>query len=231
MRLDRTRITIVERRQPELLDLTFLVVREFFFPIVESFAVLAIPLAFLNHWLIEWMAADLVEDATTWRYIAWLGVLVYVEAPLAGIFTTAYLGKATFLEKPSMQELLWEVVSMFHRIAWTQLVLRGVGPVICLIYFIDRSDPAPTPVEGILFLVLLIIMLVRFLRPYINEIVLLEKNPLWVTAKDSQITVAKRSSRLHGPNSGDLFGRGLSMMPVSTTTRRTVSVPVSAMKM
>jgi len=46
----------------------------------------------------------------------------------------------------------------------------------------------------------------RVFRPYINEIILLEKNPVW-TRQPNTITIGKRSSHLHGPYAGDLLVR------------------------
>ena len=214
MRLDRTRIVIIERRQPELLDLAFIVLREFLFPSVGLFLALALPLAFLNHWLIEWMAADLIESSTIWRFILWSAVLVYVEAPFAGVLMTAYLGKATFHEEPPMRELVWDVLTLWFRIFWTQLFLRGVLLFLGLLWMIDRAERAPSAIEGLLFVLLIVLFFWRSLRPYVSEIVLLERSPLW-TREQNKITVGKRSSRLHRPNSGDLFGRGLCMVPVT----------------
>ena len=214
MRLDRTRIVIVERRQPELLDLAFIVLRDFFFPSIGLFLALALPLAFLNHWLIEWMAADLIESSTIWRFIVWSAVLVYVQAPFAGVLMTAYLGKATFHDEPTIRELVWDVLTMWFRIFWTQLFLRGVLLFPALLWMIDRAEPAPSAIEAVLFVLLIVLFFWRSLRPYIMEIVLLERSPLW-TREQNKITVGKRSSRLHGPNSGDLFGRGVCMLPVT----------------
>ena len=44
MKLDRTRIAIEERNQRDLLDLTFLVLRQFFLPITGLVCLLAVPL-------------------------------------------------------------------------------------------------------------------------------------------------------------------------------------------
>jgi hypothetical protein len=44
------------------------------------------------------------------------------------------------------------------------------------------------------------------LRPYINEIVLLEKNPLFAK-KAGAITINRRSGDLHGPSAADLVVR------------------------
>lgn len=193
--------------------MAFLVLREFFVPLVGLFSILAIPLAVLNHGMIEWMAADLIEDVTIFRYLWTMAMLVYVQAPLAGILATAYLGKVTFYETPTFREVVRDVFSMGHRIAWTQLILRGVLPVMLLVWAIPREDTM-TPNEGFLPILCFFLFLLRSLRPYVNEIVLLERSPIW-SRSPNQITIGKRSSRLHGPNSGDLFGRGIAMVAVT----------------
>ena len=131
---------------------------------------------------------------------------------MAGVLTTAYLGKVTFYEEPTLREICREVFSMSHRIVWTQVILRGVALVIFLVWTIPREDNI-TPNEGFLPFVVFGLFLLRSLRPYINEIVVLERSPIW-SRSANQITIGKRSSRLHGPNSGDLFGRGIAMIPV-----------------
>ena len=133
MRLDRTRIAILERSQPEVFDLTFIVLREFLWPILGCVAILAGPLALLNYWMIHWMAADLIEEAPIFRYLWTMGILVYVEAPLAGAIATLYLGKVTFFDSPTAKELLRDFVIFVPRLVWSQLVMRGVAFVIFLI--------------------------------------------------------------------------------------------------
>ncbi len=50
----------------------------------------------------------------------------------------------------------------------------------------------------------------RTFRTFINEIVLLEKNPL-ISRDRTTMTVSRRSTRLHGPSSGDLFSQGVAL--------------------
>ncbi len=215
MRLDRTRIAIAERTQVELLDLSFIVLREFFLPVVGYLMVLAVPFAIFNYLAISWMTADFIEPLPIWRYIWVMSALVYVEAPFASILATAYLGKVTFFENPSTRELLGELFRLSGRIFWTQLLMRGVIPVLVFVWFI-RPDDSASPFEFVLPFICLGLYLIRALRPYINEIVVLEKSPLW-SRKKEQITIGKRSSRLHGPNSGDLFGRSIGLLPAILT--------------
>lgn len=212
MRLDRTRIAIAERSQPETLDLSLLVLREFFIPVFGLVAILAGPLAILNWYLIEWMAADLIESVTITRYLWTMAILVYVEAPFASVLATSYLGKATFYESPTAWEVCKDVASLGGRVFWTQLVCRGVLLVIAMVWSLAPDDSFSST-EGMLMFVCFGLFVLRSLRPYINEIVLLERSPI-MSRSPKQITVGKRSSRLHGPNSGDLFGRGIAMIPV-----------------
>lgn len=215
MRLDRTRIAIAERSQVELLDLSFIVLREFFVPIISYLMILALPLAVFNHFAIQWMTVDFVEPGPVWRYIWVLCALVYVEAPFASVLATAYLGKVTFYEEPTTTELLREVAGFGWRLTWCQLILRGVLVVLFFVWCIPTEDKISS-FEWMLPFVCAVLWLWRSLRPYINEIVLLEKSPLW-SRKKQQITIGKRSSRLHGPNSGDLFGRAIGVVPVIAT--------------
>ncbi len=213
MRLDRTRIAISERSQPETLDLALLVLREFFVPIVTLVAILAVPLAVLNYYLIEWMSADLIEEVTVSRYLLTMAMLVYIEAPFAGVLATSYLGKITFYESPTMWDVCRDVLSLGFRVFWTQLLLRGVLVTIFLVWMINPDD-SYSALEATLPFICFALFIWRSLRPYINEIVLLERSPVF-SRDANQITVGKRSGRLHGPNSGDLFGRGIAMIPVT----------------
>ena len=215
MRLDQTRIAILERSQVEILDLAFIVLREFFFPVIALLLVLAMPLAFLNHWMISWMTVDFIEPLPIWRYLWVMSMLIYVEAPFASILATSFLGKATFFEQPTTRELVGEFFKLFGRVFWTQLIMRGVLLVIIMVWFIPTNDTA-SGTEWLLLFLCMGLFLLRSLRPYINEIVVLEKSPIW-SRKKEHITVGKRSSRLHGPNSGDLFGRAIGVLPVILT--------------
>lgn len=215
MRLDHTRIAILERNQRDLLDLSFLVWREFFVSITGLILVLAIPLAVFNYFLIHWMAADLVEWSTIGRYAWTMAVLVYLEAPVASVLATAYLGKVTFFEDPPWGELLRDVVKSSHRIIWTQLILRGVLIVIWLIASIEQEE-SYAPIEALVPFILFGLFIWRSFRPYLNEIVLLERSPIRARS-DQEITIGKRSARLHGPNGSDLFGRGVMTLPVAVS--------------
>ena len=59
--------------------------------------------------------------------------------------------------------------------------------------------------EGLLIALAVWSMLIRAMRPFINEIILLERTPL--TSRRGSVRLGKRSSSLHGPSGSDLFMR------------------------
>lgn len=212
MRLDRTRIAITERRQPEILDVALLVMRRFFLPVIGYTMILAVPVAILNHFLIRWMAFELEEGETVLRYVWTMCMLVYVEAPLVSALTTTYISKVMFYDDPTVADVLRDVSKIVHRLFWVQGVKRGVLTVLLFAYYTEPSDN-PTAFEILLPFICVVLFLVRSLRPYVNEILLLERSPL--RSKSGEINAGVRSQRLHGPHSGDLFGRGVSMILVT----------------
>lgn len=212
MRLDRTRIAIIERRQPEILDAALVVFRKFFLAILLQTMLLAIPFGILNHYLISWMAADFNDSTTVWRYLWSMALLVYVEAPLVSIFTTSYIGKVMFFEDPTTKDLLWDVGRLWNRLLWVHGIQRGVLIVIISLVFTVPNEDVTT-IEIFLPFICIALFLLRSLRPYINEIILLERSP--IRPKKGEISARLRSQRLHGPHSGDLFGRGVTMILVT----------------
>jgi hypothetical protein len=108
------------------------------------------------------------------------------------------------------------VLRLSGRIAWCQLVVRGIGVAWLLMLAVERYGDFNVFVEFFLLGGLTgAVCMLRALRPYVNEIVLLEQNPLWARS-DRVLTVARRSSHLHSPSSGDLFGRWLGSAAIAT---------------
>jgi len=212
VRLDRTRIAIIERRQPEILDAALMVLRKFFLPVVGLTLLVGIPFSLLNHWLVGWMASDMTETVSKARYVWAICLLTYIEAPLASVLTTFYIGKTMFYDDPTLTELVCRVSSLWYRLFWVHGIQRGVVFVIA-IFAMTLASEEPTFAELSLPFLCLPIFLVRSLRPYINEILLLELSPL--SSAGGEISAGTRSQRLHGPHSGDLFGRSVGMILVT----------------
>ncbi|MCA9213518.1 MAG: hypothetical protein KDB27_10660 [Planctomycetales bacterium] len=212
MQLDRTRIVIRERSSTELLDLSLRVLGRYGKPIALTSAILIVPFAILNELLIAHLIADELSALTIPQYVSVMAQLVFIEAPFATTVTTVFLGRMMFLQETDLRSMVHESAALIGRLTVTQLIKRGVFVAIA-IGVLSWSDP---DYIHLLWIVTILVGIVRMGRPFINEIVLLEKNPL--RSKDkSAITVSRRSSRLHGPSSGDLFGRSILMSLVLFT--------------
>lgn len=210
MQFDRTTLAIRERGFLDTLDLATHVVRVYAVPLLLTLACGALPLMALNHWLLGWMARDLDSE---WdfpiRYLWNLSLQVYLQAPVATLFATKYLGEAVFLERPRWRVVWGEVGKSFGQIALYQLLLRGAAVGCLLAVAIDREGDVDYLWEGVAVAGLACYAWgLRAFRPFLNEIILLEQNPL--LAKDHQVvTVSRRSLRLHGANTGDLLIRAV----------------------
>jgi hypothetical protein len=207
MQLDRTRIAIRERGLLETIDLALHVTREFAGPLLVCALLAIVPLALMNYALVGWMVpTDYDGELVGFRYFWNMTVLIFLEAPLASVFVVAYLGPAVFLEERTIRQVLGDVLRQSFPLLLCQGILRGVL-FAWLIYVFASREEANGFTEG--FLIVVIVgwsAAMRAFRPYINEIILLEKNPL-LARQGTSITIGKRSAHLHGPYSGDLFIR------------------------
>jgi hypothetical protein len=207
MQLDRTRIAIRERGLLETIDLTLVVIRDFVAPLLACALLAIVPLALINYALVGWMVpTDSDGDSLGFRYLWNMTVLIFLEAPLASVFIVAFLGPAVFLEQRTIHQIAGDVLRQAPALLLCQGLLRGVLIAWCLYLLTDRLE-ANGWIEGFAMVVLCFwSAAMRAFRPYINEIILLEKNPL-LNRRGAAITVGKRSAHLHGPYSGDLFVR------------------------
>ncbi len=206
MQLDKTRIAIRERELLEIYDLALIVMRVYWWKILQALAITAVPLTLLNAALLWPLAPDLgVNEIAGW-FITYMILLIYLEAPLAGLPITLLLGDALFHEKPDWRRLfsgMWPVVP---RIFWIIVVLRGILPGCLLVFAASIQEEVAATVT--LFFLTCYAAIVRAVRPYVGEILVLEKNPVF-SRNQQTITVGKRSSALHQPNFGDLIIRAM----------------------
>lgn len=225
MQLDQTQIAVHERTLLETMDLALHVARRYAGALAVTFLIGAIPLAGLYHVLITSpLQADLESSLVLVadpmliesdgppvisRYLWEMTLAVFLSAPLAGIFTTKFLGDAVFVERPPLRTVLSTTLRLFPRLVWCQLILRGVLPLWVILTRIQRGFDAE--VAGSYFWLMMLVMVatgLRGFRPFINEIVLLECCPL--LAKDAQtVTISRRSGYLHSPSSMDVLSRWL----------------------
>ena len=217
MQFDQTNIVVRERGMLEILDLSLHALRHHFRPLVIMWLIGVVPMMILNH-LIVGSLLDTVEfdgDLYLGEYGAWIyyynylmTLLIFVEGQLATSFMTKYMGEAVFQQSPKLRTQIKSVLKSAWPIIWTQCVLRCVLIVWALVYFYGVSDT--TGGSGLsLFLILVVHCLIRATRPYITEIILLEKNPLR-SDNPNEITAGRRSRSLHtagGTGAGIAFGR------------------------
>lgn len=206
MELNETQIVIRERGILEIMDLSWHILRRNFLPLTACLLFGVIPVALINHLLFGWMLDFEYLVNYPWRYVVTTGYAVIVEAPLATVFVTSFLGKAVFNRDPKISEVIRDVFKSFWRLVWCVGILRGVF-VFWSLYLVlprqgnDYYDMALVPLGVIA------VMFIRLFRPYIDEIVILEQNPL--RSKSTQeLTIGRRSALLHS-NGNQIFGRGL----------------------
>lgn len=120
------------------------------------------------------------------------------------MFLTPFIGQAVFLAHPRPREVFLVAWKAIWQIVWCHLILRGIALSWWLAYRIPTSADFSFQ-EACLILLAFYSMAVRSFRPYLNEIILLERTPL--RAANRQKTVRGRSFALHRPNSSDLAGR------------------------
>ncbi len=166
----------------------------------------------------------LVNSFDLTRY-AWLMLLlIWFEAPLATLIGEAYLGGAVFKQEKRLWQCVKEVFSIWQaptrpggpRVAGPfiplfvcQMLMRGTLIMMLLPLFTYFEAGEFNPFLEVIVPLLLFfgVALLRAFRPYINEIIVLEKNPL--RSRNDSITVGKRSNFLHGSSGGELFGQWL----------------------
>lgn len=214
MQLDKTLIVIRERGVFDTLDLALQVFRRHLLPILLALGLLAIPCALLNQWLVGWMvtfdpdASPLDDQIPGLIRFAWTMILlVTLEAPLGNMLVTTYLGKAVFQETPRIREILWESRSPLAQVVLCHLLFRGVLPAFLLLIWSDRNAGFSFP-EVLLIMLVMAVLVRRLVAPFLNEVVLLERNPLRARQRQA-ITAGKRSAVLHAANPGALINLGL----------------------
>ncbi|MFO7907134.1 MAG: hypothetical protein ACQESR_12115 [Planctomycetota bacterium] len=203
MELDKTRIVVRERDVFDILDLALQVLRLHFVPLCITLFMGAFPWAILNHLLLRWMLPGEVNVLDSMeplgghvRYLWTMIVLVGIQAPMASSFSTMYLGKALFVERPRLWDTVSDVLRMLPRLTWFHVFLRGILLAICLVIAIDRNSPF-SMAETLLLLLFAAVMLRRATCPFLNEIILLERNPVG-SKKPGVVTIRRRLVMLHG---------------------------------
>ncbi len=205
MQLDNTRIVIRERDFLDILDLSLRLLRYYFFPWLSLSLFAALPFALFNAWLLGPLGPFETlspkhggfDSGDPAMYAYRLIVLTVWEMPLVAAPLTRYFGHALFFDRPSAGRIAHELRQSLPQLFVYQVILRG----ICTL-------PAVIDWRAFLLIFLWLVPLAR--SPYLNEIILLERNPF--SAKPGRITTGRRSRALHGGSRSALFSRFLVSM-------------------
>ncbi len=214
MQLDRTHVAIRSRTFSEIGDLAFMLIRQYPQAILVGLSVGVLPWLVADTLLLGWLpwseTATVAYDEETlvsrYRYAFLTATLIFLQAPLAGILTTYYIGQAVFEERPTWRNVFRETSRIAPRLLWSLGVFRGAIPAMFVVGLAWSEIISAGAETFWLVLILIWAMAVRSFRPFLPEILVLERCPLR-KGKADQITARRRSSLLHSPIGGDLLGR------------------------
>ncbi len=206
MNLAATHIAIRERSFSEILDLALRVGVRHVGPLLLLWAVGVLPFAVFNFALLYDSLSARSFDSEPEGYVLVYLMLMVIEAPFATALMTLYLGQATFAQRISRRRLAADFFRSLPQLLLLQGLLRG----------------------------LLTPMVVTLLGPYVawpylSELILLERNPLFA-GKGGRISTMRRSRNLHRGAGGELFARWLTastvglLMTVSLATGAAVLI-------
>ncbi|MBN1591097.1 MAG: hypothetical protein JW888_16405, partial [Pirellulales bacterium] len=179
---------IRERSFLDVLDLSLHVIRWRAAPLTIALAVGIVPLFLLNTYLLSGfeepdLHLPIFDLDVPFRYMLLMVFLVLWEAPLATAPATLYLGQAVFERRPSASRVASDLVKSIPQLILYQVLSRAM------------------------LLALLVTWLWLFSqRAYLNEVILLERNPLRQKSPANPST-ARRCRMLHTGISGDLLLR------------------------
>jgi len=185
---DKNRVAIRERNLIELFDLALPVIRTNAFPLAMALLAGIVPFALANGLILYSLTSPDSFDPGSDRmaYLWIMLVMIAVETPLATAPATLYLGQAMFHEKASIRRLASDYRRSLPQMFFYQFVCRGLLWPICF-------------VPGILPYIF---------WPYLSEVILLERNPMF-SGRRSRQTTFRRARMFHGGEAGDFLGGAL----------------------
>lgn len=186
MQLDQTRIAIRERGFLEILDLALRVVRAHAGGLLAAWAVGAVPVIALNSLLlIPYIEGQFNPDDLPSAFFPALMLMIW-ETPLATAAMTLYLGEALFVARPQARRLWRSFLASLGQVIWYQVIVRGLLTVFIITWLFLYGS-----------------------RPYANEVILLERNPMF-GRHSGQMTTGRRIRRLHAGFGGEIVSRWVS---------------------
>lgn len=222
MQLDKTHVVIRPRSFSEIGDLTLILIRRYPQAITIGFLVGVLPWAILDAILLSWIplgetTEEIFEGEAVgqrFRYIWLMACLVFMQTPLAGVLTTTYIGQAIFETRPTWKSVIRDTLRISANLVLALGIYRCAIPASILVALVFGQPFSPLlEIFGLLALVGYAYV-IRSVRPFLPEILLLERCPM--TTKDPKtLTAGKRSGLLHSPISGDMLGRMIAVSAVN----------------
>lgn len=218
MQLDRTHVVIRARMLSEIGDLAMILIRNYPAASMMGFLVGALPWMVLNLALIGWIPIFQFELAIyddemqgeLFRYLLLMTTLVVLQAPIAGVLTTSLIGRAVFETDVTWRSAIRDLRKITWRLLWMLGVVRGPIPLMIVIASNWGQEVAPWREIVLPIVFLLVAMYQRGRRPFVPEILVLERCPLRAKLAGA-ITANRRAAALHGPMTSDLVGRFLTV--------------------
>ncbi len=203
MFIDQTEISIRERGKRELFDLALHVARRHFAPLCTALLLGVAPFVAFNAWALSDIPSDRYDGDSRFQYVTYMTLLVFIQTPLATSLMTIYLGQVLFRTQAMPRQLVRELARSAAQLLWYQGVVRGGFFVLLAAAFNDWND-RNTFAEFVIWSVALWALVARGVRPYLNEVILLERNPRRPTGATA-MTTARRNAALHAGFGGDSF--------------------------
>ena len=210
MKLDHTFIAIRHRDILEICDLALRVIREHALTLLSILVMIAAPLGVLDWWIVYGGSNNIATSGDD-LYPYWLmAVLVISQTQLATTPIARYLGRAMFEGRVSVRESLSIPRKTLAYFGWLYGVLRLGLPIVFFVWLARSSDEDGLLLISLLLLpgMLVVMLITNGVRPFVAEILVLEKTPIRKSTSGT-ICFAERSSALHVPATGFLFGRHL----------------------
>ncbi len=218
MQLDRTHVAIRVRTLSEIGDLSLLLIRRYPRAYFHAFFLGAAFWIIADVLLLAWLPAQFMGPeffegefaGERLRYLFWMMTLVFLQAPLAGIVTTYVLGQSIFEQQPRLSSAIKDIRPLFWRLIWTLGFQRMAIPAMLVVAFRYGTEAHGFYDAVLPITFLLIAAVIRSNRPFVAEMILLERCPLR-SKTEGEITLRKRSKALHTPLASELGGRFLTV--------------------
>lgn len=212
MQLDRTFIKIRERNTFEIADISLKVFKRYFWGLLAASSVFVLPMALINFAVLYPLLDNRFIDQP-FAHFWYMTCLIIIQSSFATATVSQLLGSTLFEGKTNAWQAIGITCKNLHRLLWLHLMRRMFGWTAVVAWFI-WSDPYSGPLTLMFFTVLVVIveLVIRSIRPFGNEILLLERVSIGggnkrTTNDHVPVTYKMRTRSLHADASNMLISR------------------------